>query len=173
MPYSKPRYLLSTFVALILIALAGAAIAWTSHEGHKYYYPDESSKELTNPISQFTALRAGRYEISYDRKLGDLTFDVSDKDTAKSVPVSDIEGFAQLGSTAGYVGKKFYIERPGSYRISTNPWPPEAKFLISFRNTQAVTYWTIGGLFLACLPTWITVLYLVRRHKLKVANEVT
>ena len=150
---------------LLLVTLAGGVIIglWmTTYKAHEYYHADDRDR-LYLPIreqdSTFKVEQAGRYELSYQEGLADLTFDVISIDKGTPIPIERFGIVTQLAHTRGWRGHAFWIDSPGIYRLSVRPWPTGAEVHLSDTNTQAIARWSIGGmLFTAVCLTLMTLI---------------
>ncbi|MBM79415.1 MAG: hypothetical protein CMJ78_02320 [Planctomycetaceae bacterium] len=157
---------------LALIGGGVAVVIWTTMKAHQYYYPNDGfGQTIKEPVVLFTAQRTGRYEIHYDHELGDLTFNITDKQTAATVPVKEFDIVTKLFHTAGRGGHGFHVETPGDYQLSTNPWPRGAEVFLDYQNTQAVARWTLGGIVLGGLPAAFAILLFIAMLRPKQQSE--
>jgi hypothetical protein len=141
-----------------------AITIWTSIKAHEYYYPDDDFGQMVKePTTIFIAKKNGRYEISYEEKVGNLRFNVVNVETGASVPVQELDFPATLAENVERRGHWFIVERPGTYRLSTDPWPGGTELYLDFKNTQAIALWFLGGIIIGAPFIGFGFLFLILR----------
>jgi hypothetical protein len=93
--------------------------------------------------------------------LGDLTFNVVERETGATVPVEEFSLLTRAFHTAGRRGYAIQIERPGNYRLSTQPWPEGVVLFLGFCDTQSIARWSLAGIVLGGLPAMLAALLFI------------